>query len=154
MKVIQKCVHNLALGIAVYYWNCHSLFIMKPFNVMDVWFPSEISCNVSVPIWLSSEFYFSSRFSISCLFIISDSLSDSSPHFFWTDCALSLCLIDPETLLSRFKYSVCKDEIFKHIWSGYFYSLLNSTWWLANWAEYFLLWWKLSRNVCIIWYSE
>ena len=29
-----------------------------------------------------------------------------------------------------------------------------SAWWLANWAEYFPLWWKLSRNVCIIWSSE
>ena len=28
-------------------------------------------------------------------------------HFVWTEFAFSLCLLDPELLLSRFKYSVC-----------------------------------------------
>ena len=58
-------------------------------------------------------------------------------HFALEEFDFSLCLIDPDWLLSRFKYSVCKDEMFKHFWSGYFSSLLNSAWWLANWAEYF-----------------
>ena len=43
-----------------------------------VWFPSRMSCNVSVLIRSPSNFYFSLRFSISCLLIIIDSLSYSS----------------------------------------------------------------------------
>ena len=75
-------------------------------------------------------------------------------HFVLADFAFSLCLLDADWLLSRFKYSVCNDEMFKHFWSGYFSSLLNYAWWLANWAEYSPLFWKLSRNVCIIWSSD
>ena len=71
-------------------------------------------------------------------------------HFALAEFPFSLCLIDPERLLSRFKYYVCNDEIFKNLLSGYFYSLLNYAWWLANWAEYIPLCWKLSRNVFII----
>ena len=81
-------------------------------------------------------------------------LSPQCLHFIWTELASSLCILDPERLLSRFKSSACKDEMFKNFWSGYFSSLLNYAWWLANLAEYFPLWWKLSRNVCIIWSSE
>ena len=39
----------------------------------------------------------------------------------------------------------------QRFFSGNFPSLLNSAWWLANWADYFPPWWKLSWNVCIIW---
>ena len=31
-------------------------------------------------------------------------------HFVLAEFAFSLCLLDPELLLSRFKYSVCNDE--------------------------------------------
>ena len=44
-----------------------------------VWFPSQMSYNVSVDIRSWSDCSFESSFSISCSFIISDSLSDSSP---------------------------------------------------------------------------
>ena len=43
-----------------------------------IWFPSRMSCNVSVLIRSSSNFSFSSRFSIYFSLIIIDSLSDSS----------------------------------------------------------------------------
>ena len=35
-------------------------------------------------------------------------------HFVWKEFDISLCLLDPETLLLRFKEYVCKDEMFKH----------------------------------------
>ena len=44
-KVIQKCVHNFVLRIAVYYWNWQSLCILKPFNIIDGYFPS-FMCNL------------------------------------------------------------------------------------------------------------
>ena len=34
-------------------------------------------------------------------------LSPQNVHFVWTECDLSLCLLDPETLISRFRWSVC-----------------------------------------------
>ena len=111
-----------------------------------------------------SEFLFDEApaeraFSLSFLIFLKHFLTEwlvnqQNVHFALAEFDFSLCLLDPDWLLSRFKYSVCIEEMFKHFWSGYIYSLLNSAWWLANWAEYFPLCRKLSRKVCIIWYSE
>ena len=67
--------------------------------------------------------------------------------------ALSLFLPQLD-LLSRFRESVCKDKIYKDFWSVKISSLLNYAWWLDIWAEYFPLWWNLSRNMCMNWSSE
>ena len=45
MIIIQKCVHNLVLRIAVSYWYWQCLCIMKSFNIIDGWLTS-FMCNL------------------------------------------------------------------------------------------------------------
>ena len=68
----------------------------------------------------------------------------------WEKCYLSVFI----TEWFKFKLPIFKEDIDSYFLSTMFCSLLNYAWWISIWTDYFPPCWKISKKVCIGWYSE